>query len=209
MDVTWNEVLYVYVLHVLLLTLPSAFLLIPVFAFIPIFFVVFGVLNISFKVGHLGWGGVFGRAPWEPFSIWLGISGCLKNYMDRIGKSIEKKLEFYHHEKVGVVNALVGASTMLTNAPRLLNLEHNHYINNSGCKDLYDTTKHKRSPKSNRKATCYQLSSDDSTLAKVCRIWTKNGKVICCQLSSYGKSLITVKHGLDLSLSVCLRRQLL
>ncbi|WKA10656.1 hypothetical protein VitviT2T_028219 [Vitis vinifera] len=97
--------------------------------------------------------------------------------MDRIGKSIEKKLEFNHHEKVGVVNALVGASTMLIDAPRLLNLEHNHYINNSGCKDLYDTTKHKRSPKSNRKATCCQLSSDDSTLAKVCRIWTKNGLV--------------------------------
>ena len=129
--------------------------------------------------------------------------------MDRIGKFIEKKLEFNHHEKVGVVNALVGASTMLTNAPRLLNLEHNHYINNSGCKDLYDTTKHKRSPKSNRKATCCQLSLDDSTLAKVCRIWTKNGKVICCQLSSYGKSLITVKHGLDLSLLVCLSRQLI
>ena len=129
--------------------------------------------------------------------------------MDRIGKSIEKKLEFNHHEKVGVVNALVGASTMLIDAPRLLNLEHNHYINNSGCKDLYDTTKHKRSPKSNRKATCCQLSSDDSTLAKVCRIWTKNGKVICCQFSSYGKSLITIKHGLDLSLLVCLSRQLL
>ena len=109
----------------------------------------------------------------------MEIFGCLKNYIDCIGKSREKKLELNHYEKVSAVNALVGASTVLTDAPRQLNLEHNHYINNNGCKDLYDTTKHKRSPKSDGKATCCQLSKDDSTLAKVCCIWTKNGKVIC------------------------------
>ena len=78
--------------------------------------------------------------------------------MDCIGKSRENKLELNHYEKVGAVNAFVGASTMLIDAPHQLNLERNHYINNSGCKDLYDTTKHKRSPKSDGKATCCQLS---------------------------------------------------
>ena len=64
----------------------------------------------------------------------LRIFGCLKNYVDHIGKSREKKLELNHCEKVGAVNALVRASIVLTDAPHMLNLERDNHINN--CKAL-------------------------------------------------------------------------
>ncbi|WJZ92845.1 hypothetical protein VitviT2T_011820 [Vitis vinifera] len=64
----------------------------------------------------------------------LRIFGCLKNYVDHIGKSREKRLELNHCEKVGAVNALVRASIVLTDAPHMLNLERDNHINN--CKAL-------------------------------------------------------------------------
>lgn len=81
-------------------------------------------------VGHLVWG-ASKKALWEPLFIQLEFSGCLKNYADYIKKSREKILGFNHREKVGAMNVLVRASTVLIDAPYLLNLECNHYINNS------------------------------------------------------------------------------
>lgn len=45
--------------------------------------------------------------------------------------SREKRPGFNHHKKAGAMNALVRVSAVLTNAPYLLNLDCDHYINNS------------------------------------------------------------------------------
>ncbi|WVZ22624.1 hypothetical protein V8G54_001168 [Vigna mungo] len=45
--------------------------------------------------------------------------------------SREKRLGYNHHKKVGAMNALVRVSTVLSNAPFMLNLDCDHYINNS------------------------------------------------------------------------------
>ncbi|CAA7406931.1 unnamed protein product [Spirodela intermedia] len=45
--------------------------------------------------------------------------------------SREKRPGFNHHKKAGAMNALVRVSAVLTNAPCLLNLDCDHYINNS------------------------------------------------------------------------------
>ncbi|KAK1323864.1 Cellulose synthase A catalytic subunit 9 [UDP-forming] [Acorus calamus] len=45
--------------------------------------------------------------------------------------SREKRPGFHHHKKAGAMNALVRVSAVLTNAPFMLNLDCDHYINNS------------------------------------------------------------------------------
>ncbi|XP_024544827.1 probable cellulose synthase A catalytic subunit 5 [UDP-forming] isoform X2 [Selaginella moellendorffii] len=45
--------------------------------------------------------------------------------------SREKRPGFNHHKKAGAMNSLVRVSAVLTNAPFLLNLDCDHYINNS------------------------------------------------------------------------------
>ncbi|CAM8945234.1 unnamed protein product [Rhodiola kirilowii] len=45
--------------------------------------------------------------------------------------SREKRPGFEHHKKAGAMNSLVRVSAVLTNAPYLLNLDCDHYINNS------------------------------------------------------------------------------
>ncbi|XP_007018605.2 PREDICTED: probable cellulose synthase A catalytic subunit 5 [UDP-forming] isoform X1 [Theobroma cacao] len=45
--------------------------------------------------------------------------------------SREKRPRFSHHKNAGAMNALVRVSAVLTNAPYVLNLGCNHYINNS------------------------------------------------------------------------------
>ncbi|XP_072967730.1 cellulose synthase A catalytic subunit 4 [UDP-forming] [Typha angustifolia] len=45
--------------------------------------------------------------------------------------SREKRPGYQHHKKAGAMNALVRVSAILTNAPYLLNLDCDHYINNS------------------------------------------------------------------------------
>ncbi|KAK2988152.1 hypothetical protein RJ640_020634 [Escallonia rubra] len=67
--------------------------------------------------------------------VFLGQSGGL----DKDGKKLphlvyvsrEKRPGFDHHKKAGAMNALVRVSALLTNAPYLLNLDCDHYINNS------------------------------------------------------------------------------
>eukprot|EP00271_Cylindrocystis_brebissonii_P004551 TRINITY_DN1628_c0_g3_i2.p1 TRINITY_DN1628_c0_g3~~TRINITY_DN1628_c0_g3_i2.p1 ORF type:complete len:1001 (+),score=165.20 TRINITY_DN1628_c0_g3_i2:1-3003(+) len=45
--------------------------------------------------------------------------------------SREKRPGFNHHKKAGAMNALVRVSAVLTNAPYILNLDCDHYVNNS------------------------------------------------------------------------------
>ncbi|KAJ6815539.1 putative cellulose synthase A catalytic subunit 5 [UDP-forming] [Iris pallida] len=43
----------------------------------------------------------------------------------------QKRPRFYHHKKAGAMNALVRVSIVLTNAPYMLNLDCDHFLNNS------------------------------------------------------------------------------
>ncbi|KAI4323775.1 hypothetical protein L6164_023354 [Bauhinia variegata] len=67
--------------------------------------------------------------------------------------SRERKHNFKHHKKAGALNALARVSAVLTNAPYLLNLDYDHYVNNS---------------KAIREAMCFMM---DPLLAKrVCYV---------------------------------------
>nr|CAB3456418.1 unnamed protein product [Digitaria exilis] len=67
--------------------------------------------------------------------VFLGQSGgldCEGNELPRlVYVSREKRPGYNHHKKAGAMNALVRVSAVLTNAPYLLNLDCDHYINNS------------------------------------------------------------------------------
>ncbi|KAH6778389.1 cellulose synthase 5 [Perilla frutescens var. frutescens] len=67
--------------------------------------------------------------------------------------SREKKPGFDDHKKAGAMNALVRVSAVMTNAPYILNLDSNHYINNS---------------KALREAMCFMM--DPLTGEKVCYV---------------------------------------
>ncbi|CAK9271942.1 unnamed protein product [Sphagnum jensenii] len=67
--------------------------------------------------------------------------------------SREKRPGFNHHKKAGAMNALVRVSAMLTNAPFILNLDCDHYINNS---------------KALREAMCFMM--DPSVGKRVCYV---------------------------------------
>ncbi|KAI4338979.1 hypothetical protein MLD38_023975 [Melastoma candidum] len=67
--------------------------------------------------------------------VYLGSEGAF----DVDGKALprlvyvsrEKRPGYQHHKKAGAMNALVRVSAVLTNAPFMLNLDCDHYINNS------------------------------------------------------------------------------
>ncbi|KAI4390036.1 hypothetical protein MLD38_002191 [Melastoma candidum] len=67
--------------------------------------------------------------------VFLGQSGGLDldgNELPRlVYVSREKRPGFNHHKKAGAMNALVRVSAVITNAPYLLNLDCDHYFNNS------------------------------------------------------------------------------
>ncbi|KAL9424421.1 hypothetical protein AB3S75_036324 [Citrus x aurantiifolia] len=67
--------------------------------------------------------------------VFLGENGGLDaegNELPRlVYVSREKRPGFQHHKKAGAMNALVRVSAVLTNGPFLLNLDCDHYINNS------------------------------------------------------------------------------
>ncbi|GMN34612.1 hypothetical protein TIFTF001_004785 [Ficus carica] len=67
--------------------------------------------------------------------VFLGHSGghdTNRNELPRLVYiSREKRPRFNHHKKAGAMNALVRVSAVLTNAPYILNLDCDHYINNS------------------------------------------------------------------------------
>ncbi|KAK1290214.1 Cellulose synthase A catalytic subunit 4 [UDP-forming] [Acorus calamus] len=67
--------------------------------------------------------------------VYLGSAGALdvegKELPRLVYVSREKRPGYTHHKKAGAMNALVRVSAVLTNAPFFLNLDCDHYINNS------------------------------------------------------------------------------
>ncbi|GAB2232710.1 hypothetical protein Droror1_Dr00011757 [Drosera rotundifolia] len=67
--------------------------------------------------------------------IFLGHSGGTEGEASELPRLVyisrEKRPGFQHHKKAGAMNALVRVSAVLTNGPFLLNLDCDHYINNS------------------------------------------------------------------------------
>lgn len=67
--------------------------------------------------------------------VFLGQSGGLDTDGNELPRLVyvsrEKRPGFNHHKKAGAMNALVRVSAVLTNAPYLLNLDCDHYFNNS------------------------------------------------------------------------------
>ncbi|XP_047063083.1 cellulose synthase A catalytic subunit 7 [UDP-forming]-like [Lolium rigidum] len=67
--------------------------------------------------------------------VYLGSQGALDvegNELPRlVYVSREKRPGHNHHKKAGAMNALVRVSAVLTNAPFILNLDCDHYVNNS------------------------------------------------------------------------------
>ncbi|KQK12573.1 hypothetical protein BRADI_1g04597v3 [Brachypodium distachyon] len=67
--------------------------------------------------------------------VFLGHSGGLDSDGNELPRLVyvsrEKRPGFQHHKKAGAMNALVRVSAVLTNGQYLLNLDCDHYINNS------------------------------------------------------------------------------
>ncbi|XP_024385240.1 probable cellulose synthase A catalytic subunit 5 [UDP-forming] [Physcomitrium patens] len=67
--------------------------------------------------------------------VFLGHSGGHDTEGNELPRLVyvsrEKRPGFNHHKKAGAMNALVRVSAVLTNAPFFLNLDCDHYINNS------------------------------------------------------------------------------
>ncbi|KAF1885283.1 hypothetical protein Lal_00029172 [Lupinus albus] len=67
--------------------------------------------------------------------VFLGQSGGIDSDGNELPRLVyvsrEKRPGFQHHKKAGAMNALVRVSAVLTNGPFLLNLDCDHYINNS------------------------------------------------------------------------------
>uniref|UniRef100_A0A6N2N6V8 Cellulose synthase n=1 Tax=Salix viminalis TaxID=40686 RepID=A0A6N2N6V8_SALVM len=67
--------------------------------------------------------------------VFLGHSGGLDTEGNELPRLVyvsrEKRPGFSHHKKAGAMNALIRVSAVLTNAPFMLNLDCDHYINNS------------------------------------------------------------------------------
>jgi cellulose synthase A len=89
--------------------------------------------------------------------VFLGHSGGLDTDGNELPRLVyvsrEKRPGFEHHKKAGAMNSLVRVSAVLTNGPYMLNLDCDHYINNS---------------KALREAMCFMM---DPTLGKkVCYV---------------------------------------
>ncbi|WOG94939.1 hypothetical protein DCAR_0314236 [Daucus carota subsp. sativus] len=67
--------------------------------------------------------------------VYLGSEGALdvdgKELPRLVYVSREKRPGYQHHKKAGAMNAMVRVSAVLTNAPFILNLDCDHYVNNS------------------------------------------------------------------------------
>ncbi|XP_071698466.1 cellulose synthase A catalytic subunit 3 [UDP-forming]-like isoform X2 [Rutidosis leptorrhynchoides] len=67
--------------------------------------------------------------------VFLGQKGEIDSENNELPRLVyvsrEKRPGFQHHKKAGAMNSLVRASAILTNGPFILNLDCDHYINNS------------------------------------------------------------------------------
>ncbi|CAL5386388.1 unnamed protein product [Camellia sinensis] len=102
-----------------------------------------GLVAMAQKVPEEGWTMQDGT-PWPGnnvrdhpgmIQVFLGQNGVRDiegNELPRlIYVSREKRPGFEHHKKAGAMNALVRVSAVISNAPYLLNVDCDHYINNS------------------------------------------------------------------------------
>ncbi|KAL7617921.1 hypothetical protein Lser_V15G00239 [Lactuca serriola] len=102
-----------------------------------------GLVAMAEKVPEEGWTMQDG-SPWPGnnvrdhpgmIQVFLGNNGVLDvegNELPRlVYVSREKRPGFDHHKKAGAMNALIRVSAVITNAPYMLNVDCDHYINNS------------------------------------------------------------------------------
>ncbi|CAA6660554.1 unnamed protein product [Spirodela intermedia] len=119
----------------------------------------------SQKVPEEGWTMQDGT-PWPGNSVrdhpgmiqvFLGRDGACDMDSDKLPSLIyvsrEKRPGFDHHKKAGAMNALVRVSAVLSNSPYILNVDCDHYINNS---------------KALREAMCFMM--DPISGSKICYV---------------------------------------
>ncbi|XP_040998839.1 cellulose synthase A catalytic subunit 2 [UDP-forming]-like [Juglans microcarpa x Juglans regia] len=124
-----------------------------------------GLVAMAQKVPEDGWTMQDGT-PWPGnnvrdhpgmIQVFLGQNGVCDvegNELPRlIYVSREKRPGFDHHKKAGAMNALVRVSAVISNAPYLLNVDCDHYINNS---------------KALREAMCFMM--DPTSGKKICYV---------------------------------------
>ncbi|KAI6699734.1 hypothetical protein NL676_014058 [Syzygium grande] len=89
--------------------------------------------------------------------VFLGHSGVCDDDGNELPRLVyvsrEKRPGFDHHKKAGAMNALIRVSAVISNAPYLLNVDCDHYINNS---------------KALREAMCFMM--DPTSGKKVCYV---------------------------------------
>ncbi|XP_043715662.1 cellulose synthase A catalytic subunit 2 [UDP-forming]-like isoform X2 [Telopea speciosissima] len=124
-----------------------------------------GLVSIAQKVPEEGWTMQDGT-PWPGnnvrdhpgmIQVFFGQNGVRDvegNLLPRlVYVSREKRPGFDHHKKAGAMNALVRVSAIISNAPYVLNVDCDHYINNS---------------KALREAMCFMM--DPTSGKKVCYV---------------------------------------
>lgn len=89
--------------------------------------------------------------------IFLGHNGVLDDDGNELPRLVyvsrEKRPGFNHHKKAGAMNSLMRVSAVLSNAPYILNVDCDHYINNS---------------KALREAMCFMM--DPTSGSKICYV---------------------------------------
>ncbi|KVH98613.1 Cellulose synthase [Cynara cardunculus var. scolymus] len=102
-----------------------------------------GLVSMAQKVPEEGWTMQDGT-PWPGnnvrdhpgmIQVFLGTNGLLDVEGNKLPHLVyvsrEKRPGFDHHKKAGAMNALIRVSAVITNAPFMLNVDCDHYINNS------------------------------------------------------------------------------
>ncbi|KAL6518502.1 Cellulose synthase A catalytic subunit 2 UDP-forming [Orobanche gracilis] len=123
------------------------------------------LVAMSEKVPEEGWTMQDGT-PWPGnnvrdhpgmIQVFLGPDGVRDNEGNELPRLVyvsrEKRPGFDHHKKAGAMNALMRVSAVLSNAPYLLNVDCDHYINNS---------------KALREAMCFMM--DPTSGKKICYV---------------------------------------
>ncbi|XP_047320101.1 cellulose synthase A catalytic subunit 2 [UDP-forming]-like [Impatiens glandulifera] len=124
-----------------------------------------GLVATSQKVPEDGWTMQDGT-PWPGnnvrdhpgmIQVFLGQNGVRDDDGNELPKLIyvsrEKRPGFDHHKKAGAMNALMRVSAVISNAPYMLNVDCDHYINNS---------------KALREAMCFMM--DPTSGKKICYV---------------------------------------
>ncbi|KAL8132955.1 cellulose synthase A catalytic subunit 5 [UDP-forming]-like [Apium graveolens] len=123
-----------------------------------------GLVAMAQKVPEEGWTMQDGT-PWPGnnvrdhpgmIQVFLGNNGVLDTDGNELPRLVyvsrEKRPGFEHHKKAGAMNSLIRVSAVISNAPYLLNVDCDHYINN--CKALREAMCFMMDPTSGKKI-CY------------------------------------------------------